>query len=237
MTPGYKITLRDYGEGDVEVSWGKAGLREGKRTPRGESRRREVNMERCVRRAKAAVRRKVMAGGLDHLLTLTIRANVVEKAIAELYLENFIRLVHRYYPAWPYVVVFERQRRGAYHMHLAVKGFQNVVLLRVLWLKVVGEGNIDVQYRKTGKGAQWKKSDLARYLAKYVDKDMESELNQRRYRCSLGIEIPGEVSRVPVWVKVKDFALFKLRAAAGRVAYVWCPDESNGDYGWACSWG
>jgi hypothetical protein len=42
------------------------------------------------------------------------------------------------------------------------------------------------------KGYQWKKTDLARYLAKYVGKEMESELNERRYRCSLGIEIPGQ---------------------------------------------
>jgi len=133
-------------------------------------------------------------------------------------------------------MVPERRRRGAYHFHLAVKGFQDVSLLRSLRKCIVGEGNIDVQYRKTGKGFQWKKTNLARYPAKYVGKEMESELNERRYRCSLGIEIKGEVIWVPMSIPAKDYALFWLEAVAGRVGYVWCPEESNGDYGWACSW-
>jgi hypothetical protein len=238
MTPGYKLTVRDYGEKDVEVTWGRSGMKEGKRsTGRGKSKKREINCERCIRRAKATVRRKVMAAGLDHLLTLTYRANVVDKAKALPDFERFIRLVHTFFICWPYVMVPERQKRGAYHFHLAVKGFQDVALLRSLWKCIVGEGNIDVQYRKTGKGYQWKKTDLARYLAKYVGKEMESELNERRYRCSLGIEIPGQTERIPLQMKAKDFAVLRLEAIAGRVGHIWCPEESHGEYGWACSWG
>ena len=237
MLPRHKLTLIDYGEQDAEITWGISMDRQAKkRGAKGESKNKAANLDRCIRRAKAKIRRKVMAGGLDHLLTLTYRVNMTERWRAWADFTQFVRLVHRQFPEWPYVVVAETQKRGAMHFHLAVKGFQKVELLRGLWHSLVGEGNIDVQYKRSGVGVQWKKSSLACYLAKYIGKDMETDLNERRYRCSLGIEIRGEVIWVPLRVPAKDYALFRLEAVAGRIGYVWCPEESKGEYGWACSW-
>ena len=131
----------------------------------------------------------------------------------------------------------EFQKRGAIHFHVAIKGFQDVSLLRSLWRSIVEEGNIDVQYRGSGVELQWKKSALACYLSKYIGKDMETELNEKRFRCSLGIEIPGRVIWLPLRISAKNYALSCLETLAGRVGFVWCPEESNGEYGWACSWG
>ena len=238
MTPRHKITLIDYGEKDAEVTWGTSGKEEGKkREKRGESKNRGANLDRCIRRAKAKLRRKVMAAGLDPLLTLTYRENITERWRAWADFEKFVRLVHTHRSDWPWAVVAEAQNRGAVHFHLAVKGFQNVDLLRGLWRSIIGEGNIDVQYKRSPVGVQWKKSALASYLAKYIGKDMETDLNEKRFRCSLGIEIKGQAIWVPLRVPAKDYALFRFEAAAGRVGYVWCPEESNGEYGWACNWG
>ena len=237
MTPRHKLTLIDYGEEDAEVTWGISGKKEGKKTQkRGESKNREANLDRCIRRAKAKLRRKVMSAGLDHLLTLTYKENVTERWKAWADFERFVRVVHKHRGDWPWVVVAEAQKRGAVHFHLAVKGFQNVELLRGLWRSIIGEGNIDVQYKRSPAGVQWKKSALASYLTKYIGKNMETDLNEKRFRCSLGIEIKGQVIWVPLRVPAKDYALFRLEAAAGRVGYVWCREESNGQYGWACSW-
>lgn len=74
-----------------------------------------------------------MAGGLDHLLSLTVRENLIDDVRAYGYFEKFIRLVHTYLLGWKYVVVAERQKRGAIHFHMAVKGYQDVALLRSLW--------------------------------------------------------------------------------------------------------
>ena len=60
-----------------------------------------------------------------------------------------------------HIVVEERQNRGAIHFHVAVVGFQDVKLIRRIWLPIVGEGNIDVQYRGGKKGIQWKRNRLA----------------------------------------------------------------------------
>ena len=130
----------------------------------------------------------------------------------------------------------ETQGRGAIHFHLAVKGFQDVSLLRALWTGIVGEGNVDVQYRESGKGLQWKKVKLAFYLTKYIAKEMEGDLDERRFRCSLGIEIPAEVVWIPSHADPILFALTTLDDAVGRIGFLWCPRESHRAYGWACSW-
>jgi hypothetical protein len=231
-----KCTVRDYGGRYVEASWGVS--REGSRiqTEKGEGKNREENIERARRRAKAGVRRKCMAAGLDHLLTLTYRDNMVDKEESFHDFESFVRLVHGYIRDWTYVAVSERQERGAIHFHIGVKGFQDVVLLRSLWRKIAGEGNIDVNYVKTKKGLTWKRHKLATYLAKYVGKEMNTELNERRFRASPGITIPTEVFYA-AWHTVKDITLSKVETLGGKVAFVWSPEESNGLYGWACSWG
>jgi hypothetical protein len=35
-------------------------------------------------------------------------------------------------------------------------------------------------------------------------------------------------------MRFPPYALFRLEAVAGRIGYVRCPEESNGEYGWAC---
>lgn len=237
MIPRWKVILRDYGEGDAEVSWGASSGAQRQGAERGKSKNRERNIERCNRRAKGELRRKVMSGGLDHLLTLTFRENVQDKDEATRYFQKFVRLVHRYKPDWKYAEVPERQERGALHFHMGVKGYQDVTLLRSLWRSVVGEGNVDVQYKKTGKGHQWRKAKLASYLCKYIGKDMVTELNEKRYRVSPGIVVPEEVIYLRTGTSAKDYALFKLQSVAGKIGFVWCPEESYGQYGWACSWG
>ena len=178
-----------------------------------------------------------MAAELDHLLTLTYRENMIEKYTAWHHFEKYIRLVHIYLPDWIYVCVMERQERGAIHFHMGAKGYQDVTLLRALWRSVAGEGNIDVSYVKTKKGVQWKRQRLASYLAKYISKDLENELNERKYRASLGIEIPEQIIYLHPYINIKEYVKYKLECLAGKVGFMWCPEESNGLYGWACSWG
>jgi hypothetical protein len=240
-----KVTFIDYGDGYVEGTWGISVPRKGSSGVRGRSKNREKNKQRSERRSKAQLRRISMALGLDHLLTLTYRSNEQDKEKAWHDFETFIRLIHFYIPTWVYLAVIEYQERGAIHFHLGVKGFQDVTLLRALWRRIVKDGNIDVNYIKSKKGYQWKRISIARYLAKYVGKDMETELNERRYRASLGIKIPKVTLYMPFLVKglktvqlnAKEYLLEHIRFLAGRIGFIWEPEEGHGQYGWACSWG
>ena len=65
---------------------------------------------------------------------------------------------------------------------------------------------------------------------------MVTELNEKRYRVSPGIVVPEKVMYVPAGISAKDYALFKLQSVGGKIGFVWCPEESHGGYGWACSW-
>lgn len=232
------VRVRDYGEGDVEASWGVSILgQKRRRTERGKSKDRPKNIERCNRRARAELRRKCMAAGLDHLLTLTYRENITDLIEARSDFDRFIRKIHEHDADFKYVVVEEIQKRGAIHFHLGVKGFQNVFLLRSIWRSVVGEGNVDVNYIKSKKGYRWSKARLAMYLAKYIGKDMESELNKKRFRSSQGITIPEKVYYLPFKMSARDYVLELVKSLGGKVGFVWNSEEGDGLFGWACSWG
>ena len=114
---------------------------------------------------------------------------------------------------------------------------QDVDLLRSAWRRVVGEGNIDVNPPK-GMGKQ-RALSLVAYLGKYLAKGFlegNRELNGRRFRASLGIQVPAVSVTLPRTHidNAVGFALQSLHEAAGTVGYVWQSDETSS--GWACSW-
>jgi len=142
-----------------------------------ETRKRE-SAARSTERAKRTLRWAVKQQGLDRMLTLTTRENIEDRDQFLAHLATFYRLIRSTSGAmFPYVCVLEKQERGAYHAHLAIKGFQNVVLLRRLWRKALhpqrlhlaGEnslGNVDIKYRH-----QLPRRKLIGYLCKYIAKD------------------------------------------------------------------
>lgn len=92
-----------------------------------------------------------------------------------------------------YVAVLESQTRGAIHTHLAVRGFQDVRLLRRCWYTIVGRGQGQVNVKGPRSGSSPIK--LGRYLSKYLGKDMDSlprEFGEHRYFCALDITVPTE---------------------------------------------
>lgn len=233
----YRITLRNYGNGLAEIGWAFIPSLMPKKSVRGTSENREENESRAVRRAKSRLRQRILAANADHLLTLTYRANVTDFDQSCADLSRFVRLVKGQLPGWVYIAVPEKQKRGAWHWHMAVHGRQDVVLLRTLWRQVVGEGNIDVQ-PPMGKGLN-RQLGLVKYLGKYLAKGFAEghrELNGRRFRSSLGIEVPMEYLTLPEEHRhnVAGYAVNRLVAATGTVGFVWHSDEMPA--GWACSW-
>jgi hypothetical protein len=105
----------------------------------------------------------------------------------------------------PYVAVLERQQRGALHPHLAVKGFQDVRLLRRCWYKIVGNGQGQVNVRGPRAGSSPVK--LARYISKYISKDFDNmprDFEEHRYFCSLGLHVPTEKTEIVLVRHAKD---------------------------------
>lgn len=234
------VNIRDYGGGIVEVGYSSVQFsppakREGDKDEKDVPSciRDKINLARSLRRSKAQVRRKCMAGGLDHMLTLTYRENVRDLDSAFYDSKRFIRLVRERLPDWKYVLVPEFQKRGAVHFHLAVRGFQDVRFLRQCWRRVVVEGNIDVQGPRCRGSVKWKLPKLAQYLSKYITKDQGVGNSRQRYRVAEGIDIPSRVF-VHRFPRFTDFIAELFDSLGVSLTHHWKAEA--GMHGWACSW-
>lgn len=234
----YRGTLRDFGGGLAEFGWSFVQARRKRKAGRGVSEDRVKNEDRASRRARSRLRHLVLASGASYLLTLTYRANVSDFSRSARDLATFVRLVRRRYPVWPYVAVPELQSRGAWHWHLAVRGWQKVAFLRSAWRQVVEDGNIDVKQPPRRPGVN-RRVALVRYLSKYLTKAFKGprELNQHRFRACHGIAVPEQRLILPVRneAEAQQFARDTLARVAGRVGNFWIADDALA--GWASSWG
>lgn len=232
----YRIILRDYGGGFCEVGWSFVPNLQPFKAARGQSEQREIHEDRAGRRARSRLRQLILSANADHLLTLTYRDNVTDFEQASQDLRALVRRVRKHLPKWVFIAVPERQKRGAWHWHLAVVGHQDVKLLRHLWRSVVGEGNIDVQRPASGMN---RRLAIVKYLGKYLAKGFtegDRELNGHRFRASLGIKVPGESLNVPEHLRrdVSEYVRSELNLRAGKVGFIW--DDPKIMAGWACSW-
>lgn len=189
----WSVKIHDFGKQWIESSWGKIDPHPGKRGFKGKSLNKEQNEKRARARATGEIRRKCLSIGADHLVTLTYRDNVEDRERVLTDLERLRRMLSRGGYSMPYVAVLECQKRGAIHPHLAVRGFQDIRLLRRCWYKIVGKAQGQVNVKGPRPGTSPVK--LARYLSKYISKDIDSqprEFEEHRYFCSLGITVPTE---------------------------------------------
>lgn len=176
----------------------------------------EADHRRSVARSIRNMRHRVYMLKADRLLTLTSRENKIELKACWRDLTRFVRAVKKQLPEFLYVAVPERQKRGAIHFHLAVSGFYNVNVLRYLWRRVLcgdgnasGEnspGNIDITSPRGGD--TWQRAKLARYLAKYIGKNMDyTDMNGRRFSSSCSIAQP-KITRL--YLPVSDDTYYRL---------------------------
>lgn len=161
------------------------------------------NRERSSRRAKTKVRRLCKNRGLSVMLTLTYRENMLDRERMARDFDVFVKRLRRVVPDFQYVCVFERQKRGAWHAHIAVprvlshylhKGalVRSYDFLRSVWRAVVGSdnGNVDVSRNKR---IMRSSSRLAAYIAKYIGKGFgDSDDGGDSYRAS-GRDLPPPV--------------------------------------------
>jgi hypothetical protein len=217
------IRGRNFGDGQVEITatrfdryMGAQRMSLMPKAKRGESENTEDNLLDAAKRAKQQVRLRCKAIGADRMITLTYRENMEDKTRLK---RDFDALRRRLgaLGGFQYVAVAERQKRGAWHLHVAVCGRQNYRVLRSIWQSIVGfdNGNIHVRNPFKEKGLRHK---LAGYLAKYITKGFsEHAMNEKRYWTSRGVVVP---ERMPIDHILSDDPAEALKiafAAAKRV--------------------
>lgn len=139
----------------------------------------------AANRAKTRTRKLCKAGGVDTLMTLTYKENQRDLALCKKHLKEFVRRVRRQIPDFVCVAAFERQKRGAWHVHMATQKLPSSLLasngvkvkswgvLRAIWRSVTKEygGNVDVSARK--RHSQRSAAKIAAYISKYITKNFE----------------------------------------------------------------
>ncbi|BCM15186.1 hypothetical protein ACNRBV_04090 [Ralstonia pseudosolanacearum] len=198
---GIAVRFRVFPNGQAEVSgfpmtqWDRvAELRQLPRAARGQSEKREQNEASAAQRAKQAIRLRCKAISASVMLTLSTRDPITE-------LDEFMKLFDRFRRimskarVFHYVAVPERQKRGAWHLHIAVEGRVARHFAIRAWLRVVGgkgKGYCHIRNPNGGKGrGPWDQHKLAAYISKYIGKDVgDRDLNRKRYWTSRGIVVP-----------------------------------------------
>lgn len=167
-----------------------------------------LNRERSSRRARTQVRRLAKFKGLTVLLTLTYKEAVLDRDRMARDFDVFVKRVRRVIPGFEYVCVFERQKRGAWHAHIAVprvlshymhKGrlVRSYDLLRSMWRAVVGTyegmpgGNVDVSRNRRVNRSSAK---LAAYLSKYIGKTFDQAEKYVNSYSASGRRLPDAIS-------------------------------------------
>lgn len=173
-------------------------------TPEARAEKEAANAERAARRAKTKVRRMCKVMGVDALLTLTYRANQTDLKLCKSHMKEFVRRVRRVVPDFVYVAAFERQTRGAWHVHMAIHKLpfklawegvkvNSYSVVRAIWRRVVGDlgGNIDEARKK--RYSRKSPAQMASYISKYMLKAYEEgDKWSNRYSAS-SCELPEAI--------------------------------------------
>lgn len=162
-------------------------------------RKRERSLKNAANRAYVRVRRLCKVMGADTLLTLTYKGLQDDLALAKRHLKEFNRRMEKVIPGFKFVATFEKQKRGAWHVHMAVERIpaylnegkrpgsagvrvKSFDVIRAVWRSVAKEwgGNIDMAMRK--RSSQRSAARIAGYISKYILKAYaEGEAFQNRW--------------------------------------------------------
>src|SRR5450830_346131 len=196
-----QFALADHAEASKGQIWSAGGWVPHVLTEQEKLKKLVLNRDRSCRRARTKVRRLCIHKSLTTMLTLTYQENMQDRARICRDLDVFIKRVRRVVPGFQYLGILERQKRGAWHAHIAVARIlshyysggtlvRSYDLLRSMWRGVIGAGgNIDVSRNKRIARSC---AVLARYLSKYIGKDFGSDSEGDSYRAS-GRALPPAV--------------------------------------------
>lgn len=190
----------------------------------------ERALKKAAQRAQTMCRRIIKAEGFDELLTITYRENQQDRAECKKHFKEWVRRMKRalgglvdvvdpvtgeIHKKWKdgdfrYCASFERQDRGAMHVHVAcfklpkhlihksvkIEGWR---LGTDVWRGIVGKDNGLVF---VGGKSKWSKkrrknmspAKMASYVSKYIMKDYaESPSGSNRYSRSNAIDVPKPI--------------------------------------------
>lgn len=147
--------------------------------------REQLSAEMGAKRAATRVRRLCKVIGANTMFTGTYRANVQDQELCKRHVKEFVRRVKRVIPGFRCIVAFERQKRKAWHFHMATTRMAKVVgqvgkwlmksynFLRAVWRSVTKELGGTINVRNSKRVEDRSPARIASYLSKYITKAFE----------------------------------------------------------------
>jgi len=159
-------------------------------------------------RAKRNCRWKIKQAGFNELLTLTYRVNQTDLALCRKHFAAWLRKMRRAIPGFRGCWGFERQERGAWHVHVACDRLPRLMQFRgakvvswrvgtALWRDVVGPNNgLCFVGGRDGRFNRYRSpAKIAGYVSKYLTKDYENgEFGARMWDSSRDLTPPKAVT-------------------------------------------
>jgi hypothetical protein len=211
------------------------------------------SLRKAAQRAQTACRRVIKSEGFSELLTITYRENQTDRGLCKVHFKAWVRAMRRNLGGeFRYCASFERQDRGAMHVHVACHKLPEHVthkgvkieafrLGTAVWRSIVGADNGLVFVggkKKWSRGARRRNlspAKMATYVAKYIMKDYaEAPPGSNRYSASEGRELvrPVHVRLVGVGLAEAIGAMFECKDGDVVVSHRL---GSFGDTYWLCT--
>ena len=170
--------------------------------------RRISSLKKSAQRAQTMCRRIIKAEGFDELLTITYRENQIDRELAKKHFKEWVRRMKSALGGhFRYCASFEKQDRGAMHMHVAChrlpkhathKGVKidGWKLGTRIWRSIVGADNglVFVGGKKgnfSHRSVKKSPAKMAQYVSKYIMKDFaDCPESANRYSRSNGSDVP-----------------------------------------------
>lgn len=191
------------------------------------------SLRSAARRAKTMCRRVIITEGFDELLTLTYRENQTDRALCKQHFNIWFKRMKRALGTFRFCASFERQERGAMHIHVAThklpqhadyKGVKIEAwkLGTRIWRDIVGPDN---GLCFVGGKTRWGKSrrtrmglaKMAAYVSKYILKDFEqAPMETNRYSRSNGTQV-GKVHHMRLRCSLRELIDVTFEQGEGDV--------------------
>lgn len=180
------------------------------------------DLKRAASRAKQQCRRAIITERFDEMLTLTYRENQGDRSLCKKHFKEWVRRMTRSLPGFRYCASFEKQERGAMHVHCATHRLPQHAVFRgvkvkawelgtKIWRSIVGENNgmcfVGAKTRfGTSRRSKLTLAKMASYVSKYIMKDYEkSPAGSNRYSRSV-----GSVIEKPTVIRITDCSLLDI---------------------------
>lgn len=169
--------------------------------------RQEKAREKSAQRAKTNCRWIIKAQGLNELLTLTYRENQEDRELCKKHFKEWVRRMKAALGgSFIYCASFEKQERGAMHVHVAchklpthgVRKGEKIKAWKLgteIWRSIIGADNglcfVGGKTRNGGYRRNLSLAKLAAYVSKYIMKDYhDAPAESNRYSRSNGLTVP-----------------------------------------------